>query len=540
MTKDLFYLTRQILRFRLERQPDEGEEAALVHAFLVYGSIYVVADPATSEEEWASKTFGISTQGQAVRLYLDRDDAAGYAKEIGALRKDGAPMVVKAAEAMAGSLIESYTRKGYISHVWLCGKTPVKAKVGVSHFAGGAKKDKASTITDPDKALDEEPALGTAPAAPQAQPAPSAEAPVPLELVEEVRKVLSEPSRAERRKLDPSGNYLNLHYLVEKLIFANRIPAEEMDERLGLVHGFTKSFIADKTSDTVPLEIAKKYLRYFGLYEFLFLFRADCKELRDMLKSSPQLDTYEVKPARGHHEGDEIFILEKVEKTQTSDGANVYRLTFRSPDREKPVQVVSSTNLDMNPGGKYMLPRLMPVRRMSTTAPVRDAATGRAEDAPSDEEAKEVLAKLEEQAAKGKQGGSSWAGGEKALAKVARNQDMTPAERQEADRKTVLEWIIKHKKVGAKEAQAEMSKFKDDPEVMACFAKFATSGGKAASNFARRGYNLTRLTRNLHYTPIEAFNILADLREKPKEMLQMLKYRETDPQYQTKKTPQKD
>ena len=73
--KDLFYLTRQILRFRLEKMPDDGEEEALVHAFLSYGSIYVIADPETSQEEWASKTFGIAIQDQTIRLYLDRTDA---------------------------------------------------------------------------------------------------------------------------------------------------------------------------------------------------------------------------------------------------------------------------------------------------------------------------------------------------------------------------------------------------------------------------------------------------------------------------------
>ncbi len=41
--------------------------------------------------------------------------------------------------------------------------------------------------------------------------------------------------------------------------------------------------------------------------------------------------------------------------------------------------------------------------------------------------------------------------------------------------------------------------------------------------------------RKLNFTPVEAFTILADLRSKPQETLQMLKYRETDPQYQKQK-----
>ena len=70
--KDSFYLTRQILRLRLERQPDSGEEEALVHSCLSDGGLYVVADPATSEAEWAGKSFGIAVQDKTLRLFIEK------------------------------------------------------------------------------------------------------------------------------------------------------------------------------------------------------------------------------------------------------------------------------------------------------------------------------------------------------------------------------------------------------------------------------------------------------------------------------------
>lgn len=541
--KDINYLTRQILRLRLEKNPDNGEEEALVRSCLATGALFVVADPATTLEEWTDKTFGIHVQDQSLRLFLDKQDATRYAGEIGSQLKDGTPMVVKTTQAMVNSLICSYARKGFITGVWLCGKAPVRVRVRVECFDKGVKRDKASTITDPDVAVGEESALGEAPPAPTSdlEGTPeklSVENNEELKLVDEVRRVLSEPSKAERKKIDPSGSYLNLHYLVEKLIFANRIDPGEMDGLLGLNKGFTKSFISDKLDDSVPMEIAERYLRYFGLQEFLYLFPMDCKELREMLARHPQLDKYKPKAAKGPEAGREVFELTEIEQTKTDKGFNVFRLTFKSPDRPKPVRVISSTNIDMNMSWKYTLEGLEPVRSMSTIAPLNGAATATA-SGPSQGEMEAALEKAKEK----DKAASDRKHGKLALQQIpegkSRYYDQTPEQKVEADRQTVLAWIIKHKKISPKEAKAEMSKFEDDTEVLAAFAKYCVKEDKAASNFGRRGYTPARLMRKLNFTPVEAFTILADLRAKPQETLQMLKYRETDPQYQKQK-PQAD
>lgn len=175
---------------------------------------------------------------------------------------------------------------------------------------------------------------------------------------------------------------------------------------------------------------------------------------------------------------------------------------------------------------------------MSTIAPLNGAATATA-SGPSQGEMEAALEKAKEK----DKAASDRKHGKLALQQIpegkSRYYDQTPEQKVEADRQTVLAWIIKHKKISPKEAKAEMSKFEDDTEVLAAFAKYCVKEDKAASNFGRRGYTPARLMRKLNFTPVEAFTILADLRAKPQETLQMLKYRETDPQYQKQK-PQAD
>ena len=157
--RDIFYLSRQILRYRLERRPDAGEEAALAQGFLKYGSIYVVASPDTSKQEWAAKSFGVAVEDNSLRLFLEKEDAVQYACKINAVLFDGTPMVIKASQAMAKSLIADYSRKGFICKVWLCGKSPVRARVGVEPFTKDVKRESPSTIMEPDTPAPDPPIL---------------------------------------------------------------------------------------------------------------------------------------------------------------------------------------------------------------------------------------------------------------------------------------------------------------------------------------------------------------------------------------------
>lgn len=538
--RDIFYLTRQILRYRLERRPDAGEEVALVQSFLKYGTIYVVASPDTSKQEWEAKSFGVAVEDSSLRLFLEKEDAVQYAGKINAMLFDGTPMVMKASQAMARSLITDYSQKGFISKVWLCGKSPIRARVGVGPFAKDVKRESSSTIMEPDVIVSpppapEQPAL--------AEPRPEAEISTPedLLLVDDVRKVLSEPIAAERKKLDPSGSFLNFHQLMDKLIHTNRIEPANLDQIFGLPAGFTSNMMQDVTACNVPKKIVGQYLKYFGLYEFLYLFKGQSTEIAEELRKNPQVDTYSVKRVDVHTE--ERFTLQGVRPGKTADGANIYQLRFVSERRE--IKMMSSSKLDMILGKEYAIMGLEPLPDdgASTSLSGKNTASSAASVLPSEEEISEKLKEMEQASntsRKRSTGRPSQSmppqrkpSKDPRMTGINRYTSETPEEKMEKDTQTVLEWIIKTKSIGQKEARRLMVKFDDDPEVMASFASYITNKNSDAK-FLRRNYSPRRLMRELHFAPIEAFSIMADLQKKPNDTLQMLKYRETDPQYQPK------
>lgn len=76
----------------------------------------------------------------------------------------------------------------------------------------------------------------------------------------------------------------------------------------------------------------------------------------------------------------------------------------------------------------------------------------------------------------------------------------------------------------------KIAPFEGHEDVIASFAAWIDQ--KKGNNFAVRGYTPKKLMHSLKYSPYDAFCILVELIENPKDTLQRLKYRETDPQYQ--------
>ena len=549
------------MRYRLERRPDPGEETALVQNFLKYRAVYVIADPDTTIEEWDSKTFGIATEGKALRLYIDREDALQYARAIKATLPNGTVMVMKTTQAMAKSLIVEYSHKGFIDKVWLCGKTPIRAKVGVDPFTKDVKRDSPSTIMEPDRKGEIEAATQmssssetlTSQLIADTSSFAEAQSETPIEpkeflLVEDVRKVLSEPVAAERRKIDPSGSFLNLHCLMEKLIHTNRIEPSSLDAQFGLVAGFTELLMTDITSCNVPKDAVAQYLRYFGLYEFFYLFKRQSTEIAEMLKGNPQIDPYPIQKWISTSKAEECFTLTNIRMKQFN-GINLYRLVFQSKDsrRKNLIYVTSSTNHEMIIGKDYILTGVEPLDKgTASNVSTTNAATSEVSALPSKEE---ELAKLEEmeraeQENKKKRNPSQSmppqrrqgqpGKGDPRMTGKNRYISETPEEKMEKDKQTVLEWIIKTKKVGEKEARRMMVGFDDDAEALASFAKYLNES-KADTKFARRGYTPRRLMHDLHYSPIETYEMMTCLMRDPQNTMQRLKYRETDPQYQPRK-----
>lgn len=421
--RDLHYLTRQILRYRLEHTPDLGEERALIENFLEYGTIYVVADPNTSAEEWHNKNFGIATQDRALCLYIDREDALLHARTIQSLLPGGVDMIIKTTKAMAKSLVANYSRKDFIDGVWLCGKAPVCARVGVAAFIQNVNRESPSTI------------MCTAPQASPVSQEPDREEPSPhdFELVAEVRKVLNMPARADRRKIDRSDYYTNFHTLLDKLMLANGLGSSAMDEALGLNPGFTEMQRREVTKSNVPKDIMLKYLDYFGLREFLYVFKEQSLELAKELKDTPDMDKYEIKKAGA--KTIEAFTLIKVESKKVN-GINRYRMLYKSEYRT--VSSVESSIFERIKGGKYQINGLDPVDTglQGRMLEKENASTQAAQAAPQDA-IENILKKLDNTDKHGcrtqrqpKQGRGD--------TKPGRGGVLLPEEQIERDRATVL------------------------------------------------------------------------------------------------------
>jgi len=524
--KDIYYLTRQILRYRLERHPDAGEERSLVQSFFKYASIYVVADPDTTQEEWDSKTFGIATVDRALRLYLNREDAVLHAESIKAVLPNGTIMVMKTTQAMAKALIDKYFRKGFIDGVWLCGKAPICAKVNAPVFIGNYKRESPSTIMSTpsvsDKTADSYQETVTA-----AEPQPKCFA-----LVDEVRNVLNMSSAQERRRIDPGKRYENFDDLLTKLVHANDLDPSAVDQELGLPSGSTNLWMNKTGVNDVPKDTLVKYLNYFGLLEFLYEYKSQCPEIQRELAAN-QIDQYKIEPAGAKTE--EVFTLRKIKKGKRN-GINIYSLELVS--EERPFHTIVSSKFKLQEGAKYQVAGLAPQggsqKGVATTKAAPPVPQDQIEAALAEVEKKARTSEpAQRQASHGKGGVNAQHGGRGRGA-----DDLSPEEKMEKDREVIIGYLCKKESIGAAEAKNKIQKFFNHPKALSSFAKFAASGIHDSS-YSLRGYNPRRLINELHYGAIEAYYIMIDLESNLKETQQRLKYRETDPQYQKHK-PQRE
>lgn len=77
-----------------------------------------------------------------------------------------------------------------------------------------------------------------------------------------------------------------------------------------------------------------------------------------------------------------------------------------------------------------------------------------------------------------------------------------------------------------------------DSDIIHAFAYFIEKGNHLKNKSLKVcDYTAGRLIQELKYEPYDAYKILSDLRYKPSETKQLLKYRETAPQYQTQSQP---
>ena len=520
--KDTNIITRQLLDYRLGKSKSPELTNALLERFLTAEPLYLIFDIQDGQPREAVVT------NSELAVFLKRETAEARS---GAMLSGASRAVVEMGAQKTQTIISEYSAKGCISAVKLCGNAPVTALI---------KLPGHTEQRTPEPAKPKPPKVSVPPVELTA-PSESTFASVANQkwkLVEDVRKCLTTPSAAERRKLDPGQNFENFHTLIRKLIQENGLSIEQVDRALGVQTGMTHNICTDLKSNNSSKEIVRKYLAHFGLEEFIYMFRNESSEIARELKDSPQIDVYEI--TRASNKTEEPFKLTEM-KPARLNGALLYELTLESAYRKQKTYVSSPFRLVV--GKEYSIGGLTPIGDGPVAA--KSAAKGAAKPSAlmvaSEEDEKEILAKIERDQQKRSSGPQQRQPDRQKDSRMSGKQrymEETPEEKFEKEKAIILEFIIRTQGCNSRDAQQKFEPIGEYPAIVSDFAKWVKT--KKPGGYGVRGYNAARLMNQLHYGPYDAYVMLANLERDPKKTQEALKYRETDPQYQKKSPKEKN
>lgn len=325
--------------------------------------------------------------------------------------------------------------------------------------------------------------------------------PAQFALVEEIKTVLDLSEPAERRKLDPGLSYENLHTVMEKLIYENRLDMEQMEKELVFPPGMLHGFCQDKVSSSISKESAMKLLDFFGLGEYLYQYKRYCDDVMAELKQNPHIDAYEITPATIHTA--ERFTITHIRRGMDKrNHAYVYELILKSNGREMALTV--STPLGYVAGKEYEIVGLEPMQLNPQKEAKQDSPI------PANKTTMNLFGSPET-ASRAK--------------KPQQNQE-------EQDYNTIIRYFKETAGDNLEAAETKYDVFRNHLDIAHAFAVYIKT--HRPGRIKEFEYTPGLLMKELHYPPYEAYTMLVNLREKPKETKQVLVYRKTDPQYQTK------
>lgn len=312
--------------------------------------------------------------------------------------------------------------------------------------------------------------------------------PVLSSLVKEIKSCLDMTENRLRKQVDPGLVYNNVHSLIGKLLFANpRVDIYKLENTLGLPGGFLALYIKDKVSSSISKEKLVALLNYYGLAAYTYQFKKYCNDLRTELRDSKFIDVCDIRAASVHTK--ETFELLELNRGTTEDGFYVYGARFQSTFRV--VDLIVSTPLGLVIGKHYELFNLPPLSENSQNIPESRTLEDLSPAFPRERSVEEVLMD------------------------------------------SVISYFKKEESVTVKEAKKRYAVLDRHPDIQMEFAKFTQTG--RPGKIKVREYSANYLIQTLHFTPYEAYVKLCELRDKPTDTLQFLKYRERDPQYRKKK-----
>lgn len=465
-------LTWEIVQYKLSPSPEKL--AALNHEVLSKPYFYLVAASGTSREVWEGGQYSVFIDQQnTLPAFLSMEEASGFAMRQGCVLA-GQALVIKAGRTSLCQTVGERTKQT-ISNIDVYTRVPVHLSFEPKDFF----EDAGRSVGAPARHLAAEGFAG----------------------VDAVRAALDTYEVNARKRLDPGGRYENIHTLIESLSQQNHLDPGELDRKLEFPDGYTRDFLSSVKNAAPSKAVLEKYLSYFGLREYLYVYKRDCMELMRSLKKRGNMDQYQLKTPPGLNA--ERFRLDDIQRGRDGEGVFVYRLTLSSKERQ--MQIVLSSPLNLVIGREYQL-----LDREGRTR-VEDSAggEGRPTPLPNEQELQRLVSDLEEKEAQKRR---------------------KPERTYEEQRRDSIVAYFRKQGINTQSAQAKYKDLEVEPDILDAFFKYISK--KQFGSLEIQGYTARKLIRELHMDPYEAYLSLVQLRSDPQNTRQRLIYRERDPQYQ--------
>lgn len=453
---------------------------------------FVVAHKGTSKEEWQNKSFSaFRTDEKELLLFMSAEDAIFFAVRNG-LCINGKPMTMQAPKDIVTKMVVEYKESDLIDCVKIYATPPLAMDCSIPEFLGVATPP---TSVSPSKIMD-------------------LETTVPKRHfvgLDKIKLGLDSFERSERKRVDPSFMCESAHKVIESLIHQNKIDYTALDRELELPDGFIRNFCMNPVSCKASKKALQLMLGYFGLDEYLYVYRNECLELLAELKKHPVIDKYELKKARITTK--EPFLLKDIRQGRDEiNGAFVYKLDLQSQARPNNVKLVISDPAGCVVGNKYEVVGLAPCGDASKieNETQSDAAKRIATKTAIDEEGKQSVPGEERLIRSDKPGAYTKDSVEELLA----IQDK------------ILGYFKKRDALNLDVATERYKELLLDRSVLFSFYKYIESN--EISGLMREGYSIRKLIKQLKYPPYEAHVIMMKLDTDTNSTITMLKHKEAE------------
>ena len=440
---------------------------------------FLIAAPDTTREQWERKHFAAHIdRDRDLVAFIDPQNAGEYARVRGSVL-DGQAMVTKSSVGSFSKIVAEYESSRLIDGVKVYSRPPLFSSFAPRAFLaipGRNGSDIMAYGVDADGCYSG---------------------------VDIVRQALDIYETRERRRLDPGARYENSHTLIASLMQQNNLTCEFMDKTLDLNQGYTREYISGSIKSTNPsIETLTKYLSFFGLQEYLYVYKADSTELSEYIRSHPSLDKYKIVKATSP--SDDVYKLYDIRRGRDeTNGAFVYRMTMKKENM--PTNVVVSSPLGYVIGKEY---RVIPMEEY--LSPSKPAASSKPLTKVHVPDAESMEAELKD------------------LTRPEASPESYPYETQRYN--DLIKYFRTNDKIDQRTAASRVKSLEAESSILDEFYKYTQTGRLRCTPV--EGYTAQKLVDKLQYTPYEAYLMLVQLRTDTKRAKQELKYRETEPQYQ--------